>query len=84
MNSPGAHERKTLDILPQPVFSLGSEKLQLSMTRNRRGGGGCPRLQRGLGGGGPLRPTIGLLLVRGEETALDRCPSREHQIMEKK
>lgn len=64
---------------------MGSEKLRFSMTRNKRCGCSCPGLRNGLGGGGSLRPKISLLLVRGEETALDRCcPSREPQIMEKK
>lgn len=40
-NSPGAHEKK-LDVPPQPVFSLGSEQLQLSMTRNKLCGCSCP------------------------------------------
>lgn len=88
-NSPGAHEKKkNLAVPPQPMFSLGSKKLQLSMTRNKRCGCSCPGKTSAPEQPWRKRPPLANNQFtpwgKRRKLPLTCCPSREHQIMEKK
>lgn len=87
-NSPGAHEKKNLAVPLQPVFSLGSKKLQLSMTRNKRCGCSCPGKTRAPEQPWRKRPHLANSQFapwgQKRKLPLNCCPSWEHQIMEEK